>query len=183
MITHNQTSQFSSPWSFRERLGMLLWSFVWLIFCRFTPKPANRWRLFWLRLFGCRISGVPFVHQSAAIQIPWNLILHDRACLGANSVAYSLGEIEIFENATVAQEVYLCTGTHAFDRESMNLVTGRIVIGANAFIGARVFVLPGVTIGSSAIIGACSVVTKDIPKGGVFVGNPARLVRLRPCSV
>jgi len=51
---------------------------------------------------------------------------------------------------------------------------GPIIIGNNAFLGNNVIVLPGTTIGSSTIIGAGSVVTRDIPDSAVFAGNPAR---------
>ena len=51
---------------------------------------------------------------------------------------------------------------------------GPIVIGSNSFLGNNVIVLPGTTIGSKTIIGAGSVVTRDIPDGTVFAGNPAR---------
>jgi putative colanic acid biosynthesis acetyltransferase WcaF len=147
---------------------------VCLILCSWTPKPANFWRLFWLKVFGAKIFGRPFVHQRARIQIPWNLIMHDRSCLGDRSNAYSLGIIEIKEHATVAQEAYLCTGTHAFDNPARNLITSPIIIGAHAFIGARAFIMPGINIGEYAIVGACSVVTKDVGAHGVVKGNPAK---------
>jgi putative colanic acid biosynthesis acetyltransferase WcaF len=137
----------------------------------------NPWRLLWLGLFGARINGRPFVHQRARIAIPWKLTLHDRACLGDQANAYSLGEIEIGPGATVAQEAYLCTGTHDFARPEIPLVTARIIIGERAFIGARAFVMPGVTIGSNSIVGACSVVTKDVPPNVIAVGNPCRVLQ------
>jgi len=168
-----------SPWSVRTRIVILLWEYAWLLFCSWTPKPLNAWRLLWLRLFGAKIHGYPFVHQRARIQIPWNLTLHDRACLGDRTNAYSLGEIEIHEHATVAQEAYLCTGTHQFDDPALPLQTAKITIGAKAFIGARAFILPGVTIGAGAIVGACSVVTKDVLADSVVAGNPAKLVSKR----
>ena len=150
---------------------MLLWGFVWLAACRWTPKPLNRWRLFWLRLFGARIEGTPFVHQGARVQIPWNLHLRHRACLGDGAMAYSLGLVEIGEGATVAQEAYLCAGTHDFKDPNLPLVTAPITIGPRAFIGARAFILPGVTVGEGAVVGACSVVTRDVPPGVVVAGN------------
>ncbi len=91
-----------------------LWEICWLVFCAWTPKPFNEWRLFWLRVFDAKIDGTPFVHQRARIAIPWNLTLHDRACLGDRANAYSLGEIEIGARATVAQEVYLEHGQPRF---------------------------------------------------------------------
>jgi putative colanic acid biosynthesis acetyltransferase WcaF len=178
-VDQGQTSQFSSPWSVHERFWRILWEFCWAFFCVWTPKPANPWRLFWLRAFDARIFGTPFVHQRARIAIPWNLTLHDRACLGDRSNAYSLGEIEIGARAIVAQEAYLSTGSHDFARPSCPLVVGKITIGEDAFIGARAFVMPGVTIGSRAIVGACSVVTADLPNDVVAVGNPCRVLRPR----
>jgi putative colanic acid biosynthesis acetyltransferase WcaF len=174
MKTHGQESRFGSPWTKNSRLRMMIWDYVWMLFCSWTPKPFNPWRLFWLRLFGAAIIGYPFVHQRARIQIPWNLTMHDRACLGDRTNAYSLGEIEIHEAATVGQEAYLCTGTHKFDDPAFPLQTAKITIGAKAFIGARAFIMPGVTIGEGAIVGACSVVTRDVPAGSVVAGNPAK---------
>ena len=54
-----------------------------------------------------------------------------------------------------------------------------VVIGDDVWIGARVCILPGVTIGQGAVIGACAVVSKDVPAYSVAVGNPARVVKKR----
>lgn len=177
--TYEQNSAYDSPWSLGDRIRLLLWHFCWTLFCSWTPKPLNSWRLFWLRLFGCKIYGTPFVHQRSRIQIPWNLILHDRACLGDRANAYSLGTIEIKAAATVAQEAYLCTGTHDFSHPNIPLVTAKITVGEDAFIGARAFIMPGVTVGNSTVIGACSVVTKDMPDRTVCAGQPCHPLRDR----
>ena len=178
-VDHAQSSQFVSPWPVRERLRRVLWEFCWFIFCGWTPKPANSWRLFWLGVFDAKIEGTPFVHQRARIAVPWNLTLHDRSCLGDRANAYSLGAIEIGARAVVAQEAYLNTGSHDFSRPSMPLVVAKITIGEDAFIGARAFVMPGIKIGARAIVGACSVVTKDVPENVVAAGNPCRILHPR----
>lgn len=174
MKIHSQNSPYDSPWTIRQQFKMMLWEYVWLILCSWTPKPANPWRLFWLKVFGAHLYGKPFVHQRARIQIPWNLTMYNHACLGDRTNAYTLDMITIHEHATVAQEAYLCTGSHAFDQKAKNLITSPIIIGAHAFIGARAFILPGVIIGDYAIIGACSVVTKSIPSKFIVKGNPAK---------
>jgi putative colanic acid biosynthesis acetyltransferase WcaF len=179
LVKPGQTSAQESPWPIGDRLLRLMWGFAWFAFCEWTPKPLNPWRLFWLRLFGTKIHGTPFVHQRARIAIPWNLTLHDRACLGDRANAYTLGEIEIGARATVAQEVYLSTGTHDFARGEIPLVTAKITIGEDAFIGARAFIMPGVTIGARSVIGACSVVTRDVPPNAMAAGNPCRVLRAR----
>jgi putative colanic acid biosynthesis acetyltransferase WcaF len=175
----DQQLAHESPWPLGDRVLRLLWEFCWAVFCVWTPKPANPWRLFWLRVFDAKIDGTPFVHQRARISIPWHLTLHDRAILGDRANANSLGEIEIGARATVAQEVYLSSGAHDFSQPAQPLVTAKITIGEDAFVGARTFVMPGVTIGARSIVGACSVVTKDIPEGVIAAGNPCKVLRPR----
>ena len=106
--------------------------------------------------------------------------MQHRACLGEFTNAYSLGKIEILEGATVAQEAYLCTGTHDFQDPSLQLITKPITIGKNSFIGVRAMILPGVSIGEKVIVGAMSVVSKDIPDHQIVAGNPAKKIGERP---
>lgn len=179
IVNPDQASAFESPWSNGERSLRALWEFCWLVFCQWTPKPLNPWRLFWLRVFEAKIEGTPFVHSRARIAMPWNLILRDRACLGDRANAYSLAEIEVGVGATVAQEAYLDAASHDFSRPRLPLTTAKITIGADAFIGARAFVLPGVTIGERSIVGACSVVTENVPPDVFAAGNPCRVLRPR----
>ena len=172
--THAQASRYASPWSRTYRLRLLIWDYSWYLLCRWTPKPFNPWRLFILRCFGAALHGQPFVHQRARIDHPWNLTLQHKACLGDRAHAYCLGAVEIGPGACVAQEAYLCTGAHDLTLSHRPLQTAPILIGADAFIGARAFVLPGVSVGEWAIVGACAVVTRNVPAATTVVGNPAR---------
>ena len=179
IVNPEQKTAYDSPWPGSQRLLRALWEFCWVVFCAWTPKPLNEWRLFWLRVFDAKIQGTPFVHQRARILIPWNLTMHDRACLGDRANAYTLGEIEIGARATIAQEAYLSTGSHDFSQTAMPLVTAKITIGEDAFVGARAFLLPGVTIGARSVVGACSVVTHDVPENVIAAGNPCKVLRPR----
>jgi len=179
MKTFEQKSAYDSPWTARQRLAMFLWDYIWALLCAWTPKPMNRWRLLWLRLFGATLHGTPFVHQRARIQIPWNLTMHDRSCLGDGANAYSLGEIEIGARAVIAQEAYLCTGTHDLVDPNLSLQVARIVVEQDAFVAARAFIMPGIRVGARAVVGACSVVTRDVPSATVVAGNPASVIRTR----
>ena len=105
-----------------------------------------------------------------------------RACLGEQANAYSLGKIKILEGATIAQEAYLCTGTHDFNDPSLQLITKPITVGKNAFIGARAMILPGVCIGDRVIVGAMSLVSKDVPDHQIVAGNPAQKIGERTTS-
>src|SRR5262252_3334214 len=99
LVKPDQTGAQESPWPIENRVLRLLWEVAWRVFCEWTPKPFNPWRLFWLRVFDARIEGTPFVHQRARIAIPWNLRLGDGSCLGDRASVYSLGEIEIRRGA------------------------------------------------------------------------------------
>ena len=173
---YSQNSRSSSPWTLSYRLRMLLWEYCWPLLCSWTPKHFYLWRLFVLRCFGAVIFGRPFVHQRARIEHPWNLTLHSNSTIGDRSHLYCLGHIEVYSGACVAQEVYVCTATHDLSDPSMSLLTSPITICSGAFIGARAFILPGIIIGEGAIVGACSVVTKNVPPGSTVVGNPARIL-------
>lgn len=164
----------ASPWSRSERVRLLAWEWCWLLFCRWTPKPLWPWRNFWLQAFGAQLGHRVFVHQRARIAKPWNIALGDRACVGDAAVLYSLGLISVGPRATLAQEAYLCTGTHDFQDPSLPLRTAAIRIGADAFVGLRAIVLPGVEVGAGAIVGAGAVVTRNVAGGSVVAGNPAR---------
>ena len=182
MNPNKQKNPYQNPWPIWSHLVLAIWKISWLLLCSWTPKFLNPWRLLVLKLFGANISGIPFVHGTARIRIPWHLTLKHRSCLGEKVCAYSLGQIEVGEAATVAQEAYLCTGTHDFKSPSMQLITEKITIRKNAFIGVRAMILSGVTIEGNAIIGAQSVVTKDVPANVIFAGNPARKIGVRKTS-
>ncbi|MFL5240834.1 MAG: putative colanic acid biosynthesis acetyltransferase [Gemmataceae bacterium] len=174
--TLSQRTAYESPWSLSVRLRVVLWEVVRCLLFRPTPKFFSGWRVLLLRLFGTRATGRPFVAASAKIKMPWNLVLEDRACIGPHAEAYNLGRIVLKARSTIAQEAYLCGGTHDFSRPNLPLVVGDIVIGADAFVCARAFILPGVTVGEGAIVGACAVVTRAVPPWTIVAGNPAVVV-------
>ena len=75
----------------------------------------------------------------------------------------------------------MAVGLFTVNHEPKNIrtiMTKEIRIKKNAWIGARVSILPGVTIGENAIVGTGSVVTKDVPDNAVVVGVPAKIVKM-----
>ena len=179
LVNEDQTSTYESPFSLKARISKFLFFIIWALTCRFTPNHLNRWRLLVLRCFGTTISGRPYVAPSAQITMPWNVTLEHRACVAPGTILYSLGPIRIRKRATVAQYCYLCTGSHDVTVATLPLVVGAIDIGADALIFAKTFIAPGVVIGEGAVIGAASVVTRDMPEWTICVGNPCKPIKPR----
>ncbi len=90
----------------------------------------------------------------------------------------ALGGITIEEGAFIGPHCVLATEYHPEEpARRHSLLTAPITIGRNAWLGADVKVLAGVTIGENAIVAAGSVVTKDVPPNMVVAGSPARIIR------
>ena len=84
------------------------------------------------------------------------------------------------DNVFIAPNCVFSTAGHAIDSAQRNQgleIALPITVGDSVWIGANVSVLPGVTIGSNTIIGAGSVVNKDIPAGVIAAGNPCKVIR------
>jgi maltose O-acetyltransferase len=84
--------------------------------------------------------------------------------------------ISIGDNCTFAPNVKLIAHDASLFKTIGISRVGRIKIGSDCFLGDSVIVLPGVSIGPRAIVGAGSVVTRDIPENSVAAGNPARVL-------
>ena len=88
------------------------------------------------------------------------------------------GGIEIGDGALIGHNTTIATLNHDFNpAKRQNLTPSPVKIGKNVWIGSDCTILPGVTIGDGAIIGAGSVVTKSIPTNAIAVGNPARVIK------
>lgn len=97
---------------------------------------------------------------------------------GCSIVAFS--RVDIGERCLIGPHCMIMdTGFHQVDPDRrLDPPTAEpITIGENVWLGARVAVLPGVTIGDNSVVGIGSVVTRDVPPNTVVVGNPARHVR------
>jgi maltose O-acetyltransferase len=95
-------------------------------------------------------------------------------------VALDVAPIEIGDDVQIGPNVQLLTPTHPIDPDTRRAkweAAEPIVIEANVWLGGGVIVLPGVTIGENTVVGAGSIVTKDLAPNVVAAGNPARVVR------
>lgn len=181
MKTHYPHSATGSPWTFGKRCRMLVWEWTWFTLCRWTPKPLNKWRIFWLRLFGATVGKNSFVHQRARIEHPENISIGSHTAIGDRAHLYALDKITIGNHCIIAQEAYLCTGDHKRTNDGYPLCTAPIVIEDFCFIGLRTIVLMDVVIAQKSTLGAGAVVTKNISAQATAGGNPARSLPTTNC--
>lgn len=89
-----------------------------------------------------------------------------------------MGGITIEDDVLIGPKVNLITENHPVDpQERKSLVAKPIVIKRNAWLGAAVTVLPGVTIGENSVVAAGAVVSKDVPANTIVAGVPAKVVK------
>jgi len=123
------------------------------------------------------------VYPGVKIWAPWNLQLGDECGIASGATLYSQGKISIGYRAVVSQGAHLCAGTHDYNRLGFPLVTMPIVVKDHAWIAAEAFVHPGVTIGEGCVIGARSVVNKDMPAWTVCAGYPCKPIKERELDI
>ena len=112
-----------------------------------------------------------------------NISIGDYSGIGVD--AKISGTITIGSHVMMGPEVMIYTQNHNFDRldipmiEQGNSEVDPVIIGDDVWVGARAIILPGVVIGSGAVVAAASVVTKDVPDFAIVGGNPAKLIKMR----
>lgn len=132
-----------------------------------------------LRFFGAKIGTGVLVRPTVSITYPWKVTIGDNAWIGDSVVLYSLGYIEIGNDAVVSQHCYLCAADHDYEKIDFPIREGKITIGAESWIAADVFIASGVNIGCGSVIGARSSVFGDMPEGMVCFGYPCVPIRTR----
>ena len=120
--------------------------------------------------------------ENTRINPPIFTILADKVKIGKNVTimngfqCMSAGGLTIEDNTMISLNCTIATNNH--DMYDRYVITCKPVhIKKNVWIGVNVTILPGVTVGENAVIGAGAVVTKDVPDNAVVVGNPARVIK------
>jgi acetyltransferase-like isoleucine patch superfamily enzyme len=136
--------------------------------------------------FGHFGNGSSFDPTTSLFMDYQNIFIGDNVYIGPYAILSADGvRITIGDDTIIGPGLYIMAGDHLFDKpgifyhNSPKGVNKDVTIGRNVWIGARVTILKGVKIHDSSIIGAGSVVTRDVPEFSVVAGNPARFMRLR----
>lgn len=125
----------------------------------------------------CKAFGIPSstsISKGFYCSAP-NIQVGENTGLG-NLYIRAIGKVTIGNNCSFSYNNMILTGTHDYSDFS-TVIAKPVTIGNNVWITSNVTILPGVTIGDNTIIGAGSVVTKDIPSGVFAAGNPCRVIK------
>ena len=175
----NQDTLTGPSFSLTNRVGRVVWNLVYLVFFRCSPVPLHGWRSFLLKIFGAKVGKGVHVYPKVKIWAPWNLELSDQCGVANGAILYSQGKIRIGFRTTISQYTHLCAGTHDYTQSGFPTITKPITIGDHVWIAAEAFLHPGVSIGDGCVIGARSVVTKDMPEWMVCAGHPCEPLKRR----
>lgn len=163
----------------RNRCERALWNAAWALLAMWTPTFAHRWRRLLLTIFGAKLHPTVRIYPTAKIWYPKHLIMGANSVFGPRVNCYCMAMVTIGSGAIISQGAHICAGTHDISDKNFQLIARPIVIGQDAWIAAEAFIGPGVNIGSGAVVGARAVLFKDALPMGVYVGNPAQLIKNR----
>lgn len=139
--------------------------------------PLHHFRRFMYRLAGMKIGKGSTIHMHARLYSPAGIVIGSDTIVGEGSVLDGRAPLTIGDHVDIASEVMIYNSQHDINAEDFAAHTDEpVTIGDYAFIGPRVIILPGTTIGDGAIVAAGAVVTKDIPPHAVAAGVPAKII-------
>jgi len=175
----------------RQRLGIRT---IWLLFYYFIasklPSPPLPGSVIAMRLRRFLVKRI-FKHVGQDIKIAGNVYFGSgiNVQLGnyssLNYGCWISNDTIIGDDVMMGPFIMILSGSHHFERTDISMreqgapPRRPVIIHDDVWIGSKTIILPGIYVGSHAIIGAGSVVTKDVPEWAIVGGNPAKIIRYR----
>lgn len=164
--------------------GSRLFRIAWLAISWVPTRRGSKWRRRLLKSAGATIGERVRVGPGVKILGPSGLTIGDRTGVARDACLDARGGLTIGADTMVGFESVLLSLTHRYDNVDMLLSdqgheAQSITVGSDVWLGARAFVLPGVEIGDSAIVGTASVVTRPVAANTIVAGSPAKVLRQR----
>jgi maltose O-acetyltransferase len=142
----------------------------------------DKFRMKLLSKSGSKIGKNSTVREKTFILFPENLEIGQNSSIGSNSEIFNSKKITIGDDVDIGTQFYINTENHKLDNSNLPLTkqgveTKEIMIGSDVWIGARVTVLMGAKINNRVVVGAGSLVNKDLESGYIYAGIPAKKIK------
>jgi len=154
----------------------------YLVKCLFFLSPLpwpSGFKSTLLRIFGAKVGQQVYIKPRVNIHFPWKLAIGDYTWVGEEVFILNFEPVTIGAHCCISQRVFLCTGNHDFTKVEMPYRNAPITIEDGVWVGAQVFIGPGITVNSEAVVTAGSIVKRDLPAGMISSGNPCLPVKPR----
>ncbi|PIS16071.1 acyltransferase [Candidatus Roizmanbacteria bacterium CG09_land_8_20_14_0_10_41_9] len=138
--------------------------------------PSHHIRRLLCRMAGIRIGKGSTLHMRIRFYDPRNIKIGEDSIIGENTVLDGRDKIIIGNHVDIASDVMVYNSQHDINSESFAATHSPVHIDDYTFIGPRAILLPGVTVGKGAVVGAGAVVTKDVPPFAIVGGVPAHTI-------
>ncbi len=171
------------PLTFKQALPKILTRFYnyWLDFelmllnC-LTWVPLHSIRKLVFRLAGVKIGQGSTLHTGCRFYFPPGITIGQGTVIGDRCFLDGRASLTIGNHTDIASQVLIYNSHHDLNKEDFSAIEKPVTIKDYVFIGPRAIILPGVTIGTGAVIAAGAVVTKDIPDFTIVAGVPAQKI-------
>lgn len=142
--------------------------------------PLNIVRTAVVRLFGGKVGKGVAIHHGAVIRSARRLRIGDDVWIGVGVSLDARGGLSIEASTSIGDGVQIWTAQHDWRSSDFAYQSRPSMIGHHVWINTRSILIPGIQVGSGAVVAAGAVVTKDVPPWSLAGGNPARIIASRP---
>ncbi len=145
-----------------RRIKTVFWELVALKLRWIGYVPSHYFRRFFYRFWGIKIGSGSTIHMGAVFYYPLNISIGNDSIIGENAVLDGRDKLTIGDHVDIASEVMIYNGEHDVQDPNFKAIFAPVTIEDYVFIGPQAIILPGVTIGKEAVVGAGAVVTENV---------------------
>lgn len=165
------------------RLRRMKYDSSYMILNHFVSHiPAWFIRKAFYKLYGMKIGKGARISISTKVVSPERIRIGERTVINEMCYLDGRGGIEIGNDCSISFGVTLITGSHLANDPDFKYYTKPICIEDHVWIGAHTSILDGSTVKRLSVVGACSVIKGVTEESGIYVGNPARMIKKRKCT-
>lgn len=157
------------------KLKYALWSLVGNPLLSSSLFSSNI-RILILKAGGCKVGTKVVIRNGVKVHFPWKLKLGDYSWIGERVWFINHEEVVVGSNVCISQRSIICSGGHDYRSASLEYAHRPVTIRDGAWVCLDAKVLPGVTIGECAVVGAGEIARKSLPKFSMLIDGQVRKI-------